>query len=126
MFLAILSIAYSSVYYVISILLTIICGLHTVLPVGLDVALFGVAAYYVTRLKRPDERNVQEIFGPIPGSKESLLCPEKVVKCIAHRGAGFDAPENTLEAFKYVSLFVCTLFLKPTAGRESPVILRCV
>ncbi|XP_069363625.1 uncharacterized protein [Maniola hyperantus] len=72
-----------------------------VLPLGLDVALVGVAAYYITRLKKPDQQNVESIFGPVPGSKESSLYPDKIVKCIAHRGAGLDAPENTLEAFKY-------------------------
>ncbi|XP_052745697.1 glycerophosphodiester phosphodiesterase 1 [Bicyclus anynana] len=101
MFLAIFSIAYNSVYYVISFFLSFICALHTVLPFGIDVALVGVAAFYITRLKRPDQENVRNIFGPLPGSKESLLYPDKIVKCIAHRGAGLDAPENTLEAFKY-------------------------
>ncbi|XP_028160606.1 uncharacterized protein LOC114353011 isoform X1 [Ostrinia furnacalis] len=72
-----------------------------VLPFGIDVGLLGVAAYYLTRLKKPQYNNVVSIFGPEAGSKESELHPEKVVRCIAHRGAGLDAPENTLEAFKY-------------------------
>lgn len=77
--------------------------LHTVLPLGMDVGLVGVAAYYLTRLRRPEPASVTSIFGPLPGTKESEQYPDKVVKCIAHRGAGLDAPENTLEAFKYVS-----------------------
>lgn len=77
--------------------------LHTVLPFGLDVGILGIGAYYLSRLKKPLQSNVISIFGPEPGSKESELHPEKVVRCIAHRGAGLDAPENTLEAFKYVS-----------------------
>ncbi|CAG5037050.1 unnamed protein product [Parnassius apollo] len=72
-----------------------------VLPFGIDVGILGVAAYYITRLKKPDPDNVVSIFGPDPWSKESDLHPEKVVKCIAHRGAGLDAPENTIQAFKY-------------------------
>ncbi|XP_048003760.1 uncharacterized protein LOC125240005 [Leguminivora glycinivorella] len=72
-----------------------------VLPFGLDVGLLGVATYYSTRLKRPDPVNVMSIFGPEVGSKEAEANPDQVVQCIAHRGAGLDAPENTLEAFKY-------------------------
>ncbi|CAG9789728.1 unnamed protein product [Diatraea saccharalis] len=85
---------FSSVYFIISML-------HTVLPLGLDVGILGVGAYYLTRLKKAQQNNVLSIFGPEPGSKEGELHPEKVVRCIAHRGAGLDAPENTLEAFKY-------------------------
>ncbi|XP_026725635.1 glycerophosphodiester phosphodiesterase 1 isoform X2 [Trichoplusia ni] len=72
-----------------------------VLPFGLDVGLLGLSAYYLTRLRKPEPENVINIFGPEPWSKESQTCPDKVVRCIAHRGAGLDAPENTLEAFKY-------------------------
>ncbi|XP_026314356.1 glycerophosphodiester phosphodiesterase 1 isoform X2 [Hyposmocoma kahamanoa] len=72
-----------------------------VLPFGLDVGLVGVSAYFLTKLKKPDAHNVASIFGPMPGTRESEQYPEKVVKCIAHRGAGLDAPENTMEAFKY-------------------------
>ncbi|XP_059044994.1 uncharacterized protein LOC131840815 [Achroia grisella] len=79
-----------------------------VLPFGIDVGILGVAAYYLTRLKKPNHNNVMSIFGPEPGSKESEDSPEKVVRCIAHRGAGFDAPENTLEAFKYCVEHECS------------------
>ncbi|KPJ12629.1 Glycerophosphodiester phosphodiesterase 1 [Papilio machaon] len=72
-----------------------------VLPIGLDVGILGVTAYFITRLKKADPSNVAQIFGPDPWSKESELHPEKVVKCIAHRGASLDAPENTMQAFKY-------------------------
>ncbi|XP_063543885.1 uncharacterized protein LOC134752201 [Cydia strobilella] len=72
-----------------------------VLPFGLDVGLLGIGAYYCTRLKKPDPVNVMSIFGPELGSKEAEANPDQVVQCIAHRGAGLDAPENTLEAFKY-------------------------
>ncbi|XP_013174408.1 PREDICTED: glycerophosphodiester phosphodiesterase 1-like isoform X1 [Papilio xuthus] len=72
-----------------------------VLPIGLDVGILGITAYFITRLKKADPTNVAQIFGPDPWSKESELHPEKVVKCIAHRGASLDAPENTMQAFKY-------------------------
>lgn len=76
---------------------------HAVLPFGLDVGLVGFAAYYLTKLKKPEPQNVLSIFGPDPWGKESQQHPEKVVRCIAHRGAALDAPENTMEALKYVS-----------------------
>ncbi|XP_050359659.1 glycerophosphodiester phosphodiesterase 1 isoform X1 [Nymphalis io] len=101
MFLAIFTFLYSSIYYLITFLFTFISTLQAVLPLGVDVGLLGVAVYYLTRLKKPEQCNVDSIFGPEPGSKEGMMHPEKVVKCIAHRGACFDAPENTLEAFKY-------------------------
>ncbi|CAH2062360.1 unnamed protein product, partial [Iphiclides podalirius] len=71
------------------------------LPFGLDVGVLSVAAYFITRVRKPDPNNVLNIFGPDPWTKESELNPEKVVRCIAHRGAGLDAPENTMQAFKY-------------------------
>lgn len=79
------------------------------MPFGLDIGLVGFGAYYLTKLKKPDPFNVMNIFGPEPGSKESEDHPEKVVRCIAHRGAGLDAPENTLEAFKYCVSRECTV-----------------
>ncbi|XP_049883443.1 glycerophosphodiester phosphodiesterase 1 isoform X1 [Pectinophora gossypiella] len=101
MFLTIFNFIYNSFSYVISAVCFIISMLHTVLPMGIDVGLLGVGAYFLTRLRRPDPRNVKNIFGPLPGSKECGSHPEKMVRCIAHRGAGLDAPENTLAAFKY-------------------------
>lgn len=103
MFLTILKIFLNSGYYTFSFIYNLFSLLHTVLPFGLDVGLVGVSAYYLTRLKKPDINNVISIFGPEPGSKESELHPEKIVRCIAHRGAALDAPENTIAAFKYVS-----------------------
>ncbi|XP_064075917.1 glycerophosphodiester phosphodiesterase 1 isoform X3 [Vanessa tameamea] len=101
MFLAIFTFIYSSIYYVISFLFTFISTLQAVLPLGVDVGLLGIAVYYLTRLRKPDQSNVESIFGPEPRSQEGIMYPDRVVKCIAHRGAGFDAPENTLEALKY-------------------------
>ncbi|VVD01987.1 unnamed protein product [Leptidea sinapis] len=97
MILTILSVLYSALYYLCLFLINLL----TVLPLGIDVGLFGVAAYFTTKLKRPDPENVSHIFGPEHGSKEGDSHPERILKCIAHRGAGLDAPENTLEAFKY-------------------------
>ncbi|XP_048485951.1 glycerophosphodiester phosphodiesterase 1 isoform X1 [Plutella xylostella] len=72
-----------------------------VLPLGLDVGIAGAAAYMFLRLRPPSPDSVKRIFGPDPWSKEGQQQPEALVQCIAHRGAGLDAPENTLEAFKY-------------------------
>ncbi|KAJ2941558.1 hypothetical protein O0L34_g14610 [Tuta absoluta] len=81
-----------------------------VLPCGLDVGIVASIVYGVTKLKKPDSRNVLSVFGPLPGSTESEILPDRVVKCIAHRGAGDDAPENTLEAFKYCIDQGCSFF----------------
>ncbi|XP_041968425.1 uncharacterized protein LOC121725488 [Aricia agestis] len=101
MFVTTFSLACNSVYYVTSFLYGFIWILHIVLPFVIDIGIFGVIVYHWTRLRKPNHNNVIHIFGPEPGSKESELHPQKTVRCIAHRGAGLDAPENTLQAFKY-------------------------
>lgn len=113
MFLAVLNYLYCSFYRLCSVSLElyslfslIIYIVHAVLPLGLDVGIVGVAAYYLSRLRKPNPDHVNTIFGHVHGSKEAEVTKQKEVRCIAHRGAGLDAPENTMEAFKYVSLFV--------------------
>lgn len=101
-----LTLIYNSLYYAITFLLTFFMYLHSVLPFGLDVGILGVAAYFYTKLPKPDSSNVYSIFGPEAGSRESENYPDRTIKCIAHRGAGLDAPENTLQAFKYVSIII--------------------
>lgn len=106
MFIAALKFLYHSLYYIVRFLYTFFSISHTVLPFGLDIGILGVGAYFFTRIRKPNPNNVFSIFGPDPWSKESELNSEKVVKCIAHRGASLDTPENTMQAFKYVSLFL--------------------
>lgn len=103
MIIATLSFIYNSLRQFASFIYTVATICDSVWPVCLDASIIGVIVFYLTRLRKPDQSNVLNIFGPEPGSKESEENPEKVVKCIAHRGAGLDAPENTLQAFKYVS-----------------------
>lgn len=103
MFITALTFLLNGFYYITSSFYFIISLLHAVLPFGLDVGILGVGAYYMTKLRKPDQNNVLRVFGPDAKSKESESEPEKVVRCIAHRGAGLDAPENTLAAFQYVS-----------------------
>ena len=105
MFFTILRFVINTLYYVFYTFYFLLCLSHTVLPFGLDIGLIGFSAYYLTRLKKPETENVLNIFGPDPWTKESQLNPDKVVRCIAHRGAALDAPENTLEALKYVSKY---------------------
>ncbi|KAJ2948639.1 hypothetical protein O0L34_g7894 [Tuta absoluta] len=101
MFLTSFNFLYSTVLYIISSICMLMSVFQTVVPLGVNVGLVGAFVYYATKLKKPDPKNELSIFGPVPGSEESKLHPEKVVRCIAHRGAALDAPENTLEAFKY-------------------------
>lgn len=111
MFLTLLTYLLNGSFYIYTVFATFISILHTVLPFGLDVGLAGVAAYYLTKLKKPEPENVLSIFGPEQGSKDYEEHPEKIVRCIAHRGAGLDAPENTMEAFKYVSANFLVVFV---------------
>ncbi|KAF9417973.1 hypothetical protein HW555_005118 [Spodoptera exigua] len=95
-----------------------------VLPFGLDIGLVGYAAYYLTKLKKPEPENVISIFGPDPWGKESQYKPEKVVRCIAHRGAALDAPENTMEALKYCVEHDCNIIeLDVRASRDGKLVL---
>lgn len=112
MFVTLINLYLKSGYYVFSSFYYLFSLSRIVLPFGLDLGVAGLAAYYLTRLKKPDVNNVCSIFGPEPGSKESELHPEKVVRCIAHRGAALDAPENTIAAFKYVSKTYFVLLLR--------------
>ncbi|KAF9793655.1 hypothetical protein SFRURICE_002314 [Spodoptera frugiperda] len=99
-------------------------GKRQILPFGLDVGLVGFAAYYLTKLKKPEPQNVLSIFGPDPWGKESQQHPEKVVRCIAHRGAALDAPENTMEALKYCVEHDCNIIeLDVRASRDGKLIL---
>ncbi|KAH9633662.1 hypothetical protein HF086_009762 [Spodoptera exigua] len=106
MFFTMLTFIINTFYYSFSFLYYLLSFCHAVLPFGLDIGLVGYAAYYLTKLKKPEPENVISIFGPDPWGKESQYKPEKVVRCIAHRGAALDAPENTMEALKYVKLDV--------------------
>ncbi|XP_028028418.1 glycerophosphodiester phosphodiesterase 1-like [Bombyx mandarina] len=92
---------WNNMYYLFSFINLLIIYVHLVLPFGLDVGLAFAAMYYITALERPDKERVQKIFGHDPWSKEEVKNSEEVVHCIAHRGAALDAPENTIEAFKY-------------------------
>ncbi|XP_047039286.1 glycerophosphodiester phosphodiesterase 1 isoform X3 [Helicoverpa zea] len=90
----------------------------------MDVGILGFSAYYLTRLRKPEPENVTSIFGPEPWGKESMQNPEKVVRCIAHRGAGLDAPENTMEAFKYCVERECNIVeLDVRTSRDGKLVL---
>ncbi|ERL90807.1 hypothetical protein D910_08153 [Dendroctonus ponderosae] len=70
------------------------------LPLGILLTAVLVLATYSLRTPPPAEEAVQSIVGK--DSLSSELEEGFVVKTIAHRGAGLDAPENTLAAFDLV------------------------
>ncbi|KAH1021589.1 hypothetical protein HUJ04_011084 [Dendroctonus ponderosae] len=67
------------------------------LPLGILLTAVLVLATYSLRTPPPAEEAVESIVGK--DSLSSELEEGFVVKTIAHRGAGLDAPENTLAAF---------------------------
>lgn len=72
------------------------------LPLGAIVACSLVGAAFVLRVPQPDSDAVEAILGPDPftATKDTNIVPGFTTG--AHRGAGLDAPENSLAAFKLV------------------------
>lgn len=76
------------------------------LPYGFLTALVMYFAICLLRIPQPLPYQAEAIVG------EDLWCESEeadesafYLKTVAHRGAGLDAPENSLEAFKLVFLF---------------------
>lgn len=71
------------------------------IPLGILLTLCIVFGIYGLKVPQPPQEAVESIVG------KDLLAEESVdgynVKTIAHRGAGLDAPENSLAAFDLVS-----------------------
>lgn len=71
----------------------------TILLTGLIICLI-----HVLRVPPPDVSAVEAIVGKEPHLDNSG--GDYVMKTVAHRGAGLDAPENSLAAFKLVSISI--------------------
>lgn len=76
--------------------------IKTILPFGVILALLLVCAGYFLHIPAPSSESVEAILGKDPAfvSNDGNVY---VMKTVAHRGAGLDAPENSLPAFKMVS-----------------------
>ncbi|KAF7266908.1 glycerophosphodiester phosphodiesterase 1 [Rhynchophorus ferrugineus] len=69
----------------------------TIFPIGIFLTGLLVLLIYIFRVPAPTTEQVEAIVG-----KDLFDEPEDgyILKTVAHRGAGLDAPENTLEAFQ--------------------------
>lgn len=74
-------------------------------PTGLLIVLIVIAALLHFRIPAPRESDVEAILGKnISVLSEEELKTASYVEVVGHRGGGIDAPENTIAAYKNVSL----------------------
>lgn len=71
-------------------------------PLGVLIIVAIVCSVFYYRVPPPSSDVVEAILGK-DLSEIDNGSSQYVVKTVAHRGAGLDAPENTLAAFKMVS-----------------------
>lgn len=84
------------------------------LPLGaITVGIMAVSIYFL-RVPPPTGDVVKAVIGDDPlliADGVDAKKKAKIVRSMAHRGCGLDAPENTLEAFNYVSEVMFALFM---------------
>lgn len=83
-------------------------ALRTILPFGIIFIIITFSLVYALHIPAPPLEIVEKIIGPEPCKLENVN-QENIMKVVAHRGAGLDAPENTLAAFKQV-FCICIYF----------------
>lgn len=72
----------------------------SILPFTILLTALIVCLIHVLRIPPPESSAVETIVGKEPHL--DVTEGEYVMKTVAHRGAGLDAPENSLQAFKTV------------------------
>jgi glycerophosphoinositol glycerophosphodiesterase len=78
------------------------------IPTTVVGALLLFILVHIGRIPPPDPATVEEILGQDPllqerdDSKKDSKDGAYIMKCIAHRGAALDAPENSISAFRQV------------------------
>lgn len=86
-------------------------ALYSVFAPGvIAVGLLSISIYFL-RVPPPDDAIVWEIIGDDPAliADDDVKKKNNLVRSMGHRGCGLDAPENTLESFKYVSEVMFTI-----------------
>lgn len=76
--------------------------IYNFIPIALLVVLLSVGITFFMRIPPPDPAALDTILGNDPIVEETSNNDAKFTKVIGHRGAGLDAPENSLIAFKMV------------------------
>lgn len=79
-------------------------------PIGLLMTMLLSLGIWYVRIPPPDLQAVKSVLGRSLSLEVPLFQKDDYfVKTVAHRGAGLDAPENSLRAFNLVSIFAQTL-----------------
>lgn len=77
--------------------------LFHIIPLGILIAgSLSLVTFYL-RVPPPEKKAVEVILGANPNYSNGDDNGHVLIKTIGHRGAGLDAPENSLVAFKLVS-----------------------
>lgn len=80
-------------------------------PIGLVLVILLSLGILYARIPPPDPQTVKAILGSSLSLEKPFHKGDYFVKTIAHRGAGLDAPENSLPAFNMVSIYAQTVLI---------------
>lgn len=83
-----------------------------IIPLGVMVVLVFAIGVNFLAVPTPNRVIVETIIGKDPAVEDISTNDNDVIKTIAHRGAGLDAPENSLIAFKMVILITPSKLIK--------------